>query len=431
MSIFRLLFVGILTLIGVIGSFHGPFNTLLFYLWIAYFRPDYWVENNILLSIRISLVVGISLLLSVLISGVKLRFTPFTGLLSLVLVHVFISSLLSDYSPSVVDFLKTLVVSYLITMLIKSEKDLKIVLIVIVLSLGFFDGAKQGWQFLILHPGSKNFNELPSLGDNNFVAVAMLMLVPVFIALSQTAERKIIKYTYIFLVIGVIYRALSTYSRGGFLTLLVICVIYWLRSRKKVRSLLIAVLLATLILPTFPQSFWDRMNTLTDSKEEQDASVQGRLYFWGIAWELAKKNPVFGVGHNCFGQAYLNFDTSHTSERSVHSAWFAVLSERGFIGLILFVTIYLYCLSSCARVRKKCRGRPELKSILIYSNSIEMSLIAAAVGITFLSFHNQEILWHYFALATVPNQILKDIDASEAGQSVNVINDVSNPISAI
>ena len=62
------------------------------------------------------------------------------------------------------------------------------VLIVIGLSLGF-EAAKQGWAQFILNPGASNINTHPALGDNNGVALAMFMLVPILAALGATADR--------------------------------------------------------------------------------------------------------------------------------------------------------------------------------------------------------------------------------------------------
>ena len=425
MAIFRIVFVSILVLIGLFGAIRGPLNALWFYLWIAYFRPDIWVENDFLVTLKLSLFAGIIPILLTIINGVKFRFTLFTGLLSLALVHSLVSASLSEYSSNWVDFLKIILIAYLITLLIKTEKDLKNTLIVITLSLGFFDGAKQGWQFLILHPGAKNFNGLPTIGDNNDVAVAMLMLVPILIALSQISQRKIIKYTYIFLSIGVIYRALSTYSRGGFLTFLTMCIIFWLRSRHKFVTLILVVLLAAVILPTFPQSFWDRMDTITADEGEQDSSVRSRIHFWKIAWEMAKDHPVFGVGHGSFKDTYLEYDPSAEKAYVTHSAWFGVMSEWGIVGFIIFMGIYFYSLYSCKMARKKCKDRPELKSIEILSGGIQTSLIICAVGITFLTYQYKEILWHYFALAAVSYQILKDNDELNKDNLENVVDDES------
>ena len=69
----------------------------------------------------------------------------------------------------------------------------------------------------ILHPGGSNDNILPNLGDNNGVAVGMLMLVAMFTALNNTATTSREKWVCRFFIVGVAYRAISTYSRGGFL----------------------------------------------------------------------------------------------------------------------------------------------------------------------------------------------------------------------
>ena len=361
---------------------------------------------------RLSLFVSLFLLISTLITGIKFRFTLFAGLLSLVVIHSLISAINSNYSDIAIsywiDFIKVIVISYLITMLVKSEKDLRITLIVISLSLGL-EGAKQGWAQLILNPGATNNNTHPLLGDNNGVAVGMLMIVPILFALYQTTEKKMIKYGFAFLAIGVIYRAISTYSRGGFLTFLTMCIIFWLRSKNKIKPIIIFVLLVAIIYPVLPQEFWDRMSTIDASEDERDASAAGRVYFWKVAYEMAQKNPVFGVGHNVYREAYVAFqheDARFAQRRAVHSAWFGILAEWGYPGIILFISFFYYSLFSCAKVRKQCKNNTELKSLLIYCNSIETSLISCSVGITFLSFQYYEILWHFFALAAVINQAL-------------------------
>jgi len=417
-------------LIGIVASFYGSFNALMFYIWIAYFRPEDWMWSSFLMSIRLSLFVGIFLLISTVITGIKLRFTLFAGLLLLAAIHSFLSAALSNYSYFTlsywVDFLKIIVVSYLITMIIKSEKDFKFALIVISLSLGL-EGAKQGWARLITSPGSVNTNSQPFLGDNNGVAVGMIMLVPLLFALYQTTERKLIKYGFLFVAIGVIYRALSTYSRGGFLAFIAMCLIYWLRSVHKIRTLFVLVLIAALLLPTLPQAFWDRMNTITVSDaEERETSAASRLYYWELAYEMAQSSPMFGVGHMAYSAAYNSFD--HTGgrygpSRAVHSSWFGILAEWGFPGLVLFICIYIYSIISCAKVRKWCKNNPERKSFAIYSSSIETSLISAGVGITFLTFQYLEMLWHFFALAIVSNQIIRSQQAQDIIEYEHEIND--------
>jgi len=427
----RTVFVLILILIGIVLSLYGSLNALMFYLWVAYFRPESWIWSSFLKGSGLSRFVGIFLIISTLITNIKFRFTFFSFLLILAAIHSFMSTELSKYSsysfPYWIDFIKVVVISYLITMLIKSEKELKIVLIVISLSLGL-EAAKQGWVNLILRPGGANMNNHPVLGDNNGVAVGMFMLVPILLAIYKTTEQKLIKFGFAFLAIGITYRGLSTYSRGGLLSFLTICFIFWLQSKYKFKSLLVIVLLSALILPAFPQKFWDRMSTITDTGDEMDSSVSGRLYFWSVAWNMAKDKPLFGVGHFAYQAAYNDYDYSgiYGQKRAVHSAWFGVLAEWGIVGLILYLYIYLYSLFSCAKARKICNNIPEYSQLKIYCNSIEISLIAGCVGISFLTLQYLEFLWHFFALAVVTKQILMnkiathDALINDSNESLNI-----------
>ncbi len=60
----RLIFVFSIILIGIRFAFEGSFYVLLFYLWNAYFRPEYWVWDPIIWYLDLSLGIGIILLFS-------------------------------------------------------------------------------------------------------------------------------------------------------------------------------------------------------------------------------------------------------------------------------------------------------------------------------------------------------------------------------
>ena len=54
----RTLFVLIVATIGGLAAFRGAFYALLWYFWIAYFRPETWVWNDLISQLRLSLVAG-------------------------------------------------------------------------------------------------------------------------------------------------------------------------------------------------------------------------------------------------------------------------------------------------------------------------------------------------------------------------------------
>jgi probable O-glycosylation ligase (exosortase A-associated) len=287
----------------------------------------------------------------------------------------------------------------LLTNIIQTAADLRLILIVIVVSLGFETG-KQGWAQLILNPGERNDNWVPFLGDNNLVAVGMAMLLPLVGALAATSTGWQ-KRAFQFLSVGVLYRAISTYSRGGFLSIGTVGALWFWRSPNKLRTLGAVAVATALILPALPQPFWDRMSTIVVPSEERDESQQGRLHFWQVAIAMANDRPFLGVGHSAYERAYNTYDWTNgqfLTNRAVHSAWFGVLAETGYPGLLLFVAIVFTSLRSCRRVRLAAK-RGEIPGPLgPYAVAFESALLAFMVGGSFVSFQYCEMLWHYFAL---------------------------------
>ena len=373
------------------------------YLWIAYFRPESWAWSDIFSTLNLSYFAGAYLVIRTLMSGTRIRLDWRSGLLLLFLAQALLSTAFG-VNPSYSfgywqDFAKMIFVSILLLNIIQTTADLRLVMVVIALSLGF-EAAKQGWAQLVLNPGGRNDNGVPFLGDNNFVAVGMAMLVPIIGALATTAVGWQ-KRAFQFLNIGVVYRALSTYSRGGFLSISAVSAIWFWRSPHKLKTFAAVVIAAMLIVPVLPQQFWDRMGTITASGEARDDSQQSRLHFWQVAVAMANDRPLTGVGHSAYPRAYNGYDWSEArygTNRAVHSAWFGVLAELGYPGLLMFLLIVFSSLRACRRVRLAAKRGEVTGPLGAYAIAFETSMVAFMVGGSFVSFHYCEMLWHYFAL---------------------------------
>ncbi|HUQ88890.1 MAG TPA: putative O-glycosylation ligase, exosortase A system-associated [Vicinamibacterales bacterium] len=417
---FRTIFVVVILAVGWGFALQSPLYAACLYLWIAYFRPESWAWSDIFSTLNLSYIAGVYLVIRTLISGTRLRLDWRTALLFVFLAHSLVSSLLGlhpDYSLSYWrEFSKTIIVSYVLTLLIQTPADLRLIFTVIVASLGF-EAGKQGWAQMVLNPGAPNLNAVPFLGDNNLVAVGMAMLLPMVTALGATATGWQ-KRGFQFLSIGVLYRALSTYSRGGFLSIGAVGAIYWWRSPHKLKTGA-AVLVATLlVLPVLPQAFWDRMSTITAPADERDDSQQSRLHFWQVAVAMANDRPWLGVGHKGYEPAYNQYDWTHgefMTNRAVHSAWFGVLADLGYPGLLIFLTVTFSSLFACRRVRKWWR-RGDLPGPLgHYAIGLETAMVAFMVGGSFVSFHYNEMLWHFFALTMALERVaVREMTAQRA-----------------
>jgi len=414
----RSIFVLGLIALGVRHALRGPFYAVLFYLWVAYFRPQEWVWEGAVRDLNLSLIVGVYAVLIGFGSGQAFKVSGRLLVLLLFMLDTLISTMASPYSAYAwvywIDWFKAAVITYLLVVLTDDVSKLRLVFLTIALSLGF-ESAKQGWGQLIFAPGAKNFNGIEFLGDNNGVAIGMFMLVPMLVALYQTTTQKWAKRGFVFLLVGVIYRGISTYSRGGFLTCAAILGMTILRAKRKFLAFSAVGALALVLAPILSQQFYDRMSTITFdvstvdvsdvSKMDADTlSTVGRLHFWHTAWQMIQDRPILGVGHNSFVAAYDNYDDLngiYGRNRSVHNSWLGLASELGIPGLLIFLVLYISGLVTCQRIRRLGKSNERIAELVPYATAVQTSLIAFAIGGTFVIFQYTEMLWHFIGLTIV------------------------------
>ncbi|MEG3696545.1 O-antigen ligase family protein, partial [Vibrio coralliirubri] len=132
-----------------------------------------------------------------------------------------------------------------------------------------------------------------------------------------------------------------------------------------------------------------------------DESAMGRIYAWEAAVKMAVENPLTGVGLNNFFSNYF-FYSSHWDglNHAVHSTWFGVLAETGFIGLIIFVCLIVSLIktsrSTLARLKNSTTEiAPELNAV---AYAIYAGLIGTIVSGTFLT---QGFNWPIYILAAL------------------------------
>ena len=123
---------------------------------------------------------------------------------------------------------------------------------------------------------------------------------------------------------------------------------------------------------------------------------------------MANDRPLIGVGHRGYEAAYNTYDFSggrFEQNRAVHSAWFGVLGELGYPGLMLFLAIIISSLVTCRRVRLAAKRGEVSGPLGAYAIALESSLLAFMVGGSFVSFQYCEMLWHFFALSIALNRV--------------------------
>ena len=192
--------------------------------------------------------------------------------------------------------------------------------------------------------GGGLIRNIPALCDENDFALLMNILVPLsfFYGMETEIFRKKIFY---FGITGLfIAGAVVSFSRGGFVGL-VILFIYCLHKVRKKGLIIAAVGIIAISGYLFaPAGYWDEMVTIKEGTQESTA--EARMYYWGNALKIFALHPVLGVGPLNAGVWITTVDKTERGARdwgrALHSVYFTLLSELGLVGIFLFFAIIYY-----------------------------------------------------------------------------------------
>ena len=316
------------------------------------------------------------------------------------------------------EYVKIIGVSLFTTGMVRNKEQLRIVLWIIALSLGFY-GVKTGLVGVATFGAPVITGPGGLLADNNDFSMAMAMAVPMLFQLGWTERKPELRKAFWFAVPLSVLTVGLTRSRGGFLAVTAaIGTLIW-RSKNRLMGILIGLLIALSAAVLAPKDYKDRLATLKNPTEE--GSAASRLKAWGIATRMAVANPLFGVGFKKFRQHYNEYNPNPTAHELAgrgkivaHSSYFQIWAECGTVALIIYFLMIFSCLWTCMSVRKKARSRYFSSWIINYATMFEASLLTFMVGATFLNRAHFDLLYQWVALiiafGAIANEELKKPD---------------------
>jgi len=239
--------------------------------------------------------------------------------------------------------LKTVLFAFLIPMLFHRKEDLRALVWVLVISIAYY-GSKGGIWILLSGGGNRVHGPPRSyIADNNDIAVAIVMIIPLMWYLQRTSPHKYVRWGLFTMTLFCAVAVLGTYSRGALLAVCAMGAFLWWRTSGKVALLLAAVLAIPLALTAMPEKWYGRMSTIANY--ELEPSANARLNSWGTMLNLAKERPIVGGGFEvAMPDVYARYSPNPRFKPQVaHSIYFQALGEHGFIGLGLYLAL-LYAL---------------------------------------------------------------------------------------
>jgi len=390
------LFLELIVLLPVV--FVRPFVGVILWSWISFMNPHRLVFGGVALAVPWAMLIFIATIIGCVIAREpkRLPVNAVTVQIGLFLILISLTSLfalapaadvVAKWEAVFKVFLFLLVTAGLLT----SRERIHALVWVMALSLVFF-GIK-GAGFTLLGGGADRVfgPESSMIRDNNHLAVAMLVSLPLMNYLRLESRHAIIRYGFLAAMALTLFAVVGSYSRGALLALAAVCGFFWLKSSNKIiTGLLIAFALVAAI--TFmPEGWVDRMHTIENY--QADGSANARLEIWRVAWQMAVARPLVGAGfYATYTQSVVDRFNPLLVWRAVHSIWFEVLGENGFPTFIVWVGITVAAAIYARRIIRHAKGVPGLEWCVNLARMAQVSMIAYLVGGTFLSLS----YWDYY-----------------------------------
>jgi probable O-glycosylation ligase (exosortase A-associated) len=290
--------------------------------------------------------------------------------------------------------------------LIRDRLRLDALVWTIALSLGFY-GVKGGlWA---IATGGSNKVQGPQytfINDNNTVALALVMTIPLLRYLQLRSESKIIRLGLSVALVLTTVAVLVTYSRGGVIALVAVGGLLWLKSRKKVLIGLLIVACIPVFYNFLPQAWYDRMSTIRTYRE--DNSALGRLNAWQFAYNIATERPIVGGGYRVFTEdLFRKYAPDPEDFHDAHSIYFEVLGEQGFVGLFLFLALGATTWFTASRIIREAKRDPALTWARDLVAMVQVSLAGYAVGGAFVGLAYYDLPYHLLSIVMITKHIIR------------------------
>jgi putative inorganic carbon (hco3(-)) transporter len=377
---------------------------VILYVWISVMNP-HRLTWSFAYEFNFAALVAIATLIGTLFSKEARRPPLNAPMCALILFAVWVSlttifALHGDLSYSRWESLmKTLLMAFLIPMLFHKKEDLRLLTWVLALSIAYY-GTKGGIWTLATGGAARVYGPAGSyIEDNNAVAVAIVMIVPMLRFLQLTSKHRYVRWSLIVMMLCCGVAVLGTYSRGALLAVCAMAAFFWWKGRHKLPILLTVLLVVSLALSTMPDKWFERMETI--KTYDQDSSASMRLNAWKTMWNVAVDRPIFGGGFElATREIYARYSPDASFPPQVaHSIYFQAMGEHGFVGLGLYLLLFAALWRKTRTIIRAIAAKPELVWVRELLLMMQVAFVGFAVGGAFLSLVNYDVPYYLVAIA--------------------------------
>jgi putative inorganic carbon (HCO3(-)) transporter len=190
-----------------------------------------------------------------------------------------------------------------------------------------------------------------------------------------------------------------TYSRGVWVATAVgVLTIGLLQSRRALLTVGVAVVMLAVAIPSL-------LGRLTDLEESRSVagtpgnSLVWRMEYWRTTLELAKANPVTGIG--------LNMTERSTREAKItHNEYLRAQVEMGLVGLLAYLGFVVALVATSRRaLAAKVTGAP--RGLAVGFAGCVAAFVVVGLGANLVS--QLAVLWYFFAIAAAAVAVTRQL----------------------
>jgi len=341
------------------------------------------------------------------------------GVLYIFLVMAAVSSIAAMpyfHDEAVINYLKMFVIISTAYMLCHNVKSLDYILY------GYIFGS---WylSFMVFQVGRSAWGRVAGIGtvdspEANGLAAAIAPSIILCLYYLWKSKSYITKGLMSVAIIFVANGLVLINSRASFLAVvastgLFLCYMIWSSVRKKgqktvaVGLILLGIVGAGVIAD---ETFISRMKTIfTDEVSSERETGATRTEFWRAAIDVSFDYP-FGLGTRGFelvSPRYIREDvaTGRSRNKSVHSSWFEVLTEIGYIGFFLFIALMFSCYRCLKKMRYYLKSQGDIDQYFKVI-AIQCSLVSYLVCASFMNRYRAEVLYWIILFVAVAYNLL-------------------------
>ena len=306
-------------------------------------------------------------------------------------------------------FLKVVVIFLVMINVIRTEKRLKglwilVLLATCILSVNAINDYRLGRLEL---QGIRIKGAIGSLFDNpNDLALHLVTMLPIAFALSFSSRNRFSKILYFIVVLLTVGGIVVTFSRGGFLALIATIVVLLWKLVRSSRWLIppVGAALVVLFLVLAPGGYRSRISTTGDESSMARFDDLKRSVY------VTVRHPLLGVGMD-------NYILFSNVNKSTHNAYTQVSSEMGVGAAVLYVLFILAPFKGLRNIERKSYEVRSARRFFYTSIALQASLVGYMVASFFASVAYLWYIYYLVAYAICLRRIYDSAVENELGSA--------------